>query len=209
MEFQEAIEKAVEESGDRNFTESIDLIINFKEIDLSDPNNRVNEDIKLPYQAEEDVKVAVIGDTLINNTDQADIEITEDELEDKYFDNPKEAKNLAEEASFIIAEAPLMPKIGQQLGQVFGPRDMMPDPMQPGEDPTETIEGLRNTVTLRLKEQPLMQVKVGNEQQDLENVSRNCETIYEFVEQQLPKGQNNIKSVLVKTTMGPTEEVDR
>lgn len=208
MEFQEAIEKAVEESGDRNFTESIDLIINFKEIDLSDPNNRVNEDIKLPYQAEEDVKVAVIGDTLINNTDQADIEITEDELEEKYFDNPKEAKNLAEEASFIIAEAPLMPKIGQQLGQVFGPRDMMPDPMPPGSDPTEQIENLRNTVTVRLKEEPLMQIKIGNEEQETNNVAQNGNSITDFIESQLPKGRNNIKDVMVKTTMGPTVEVE-
>ena len=207
MEFQEAIEKAIEESGDRNFTESIDLIINFKEIDLSDPNNRVNEDIKLPYQAEEDVKVAVIGDTLLNNTDKADIEITEDELEE-YFDNPNEAKNLAEEASFIIAEAPLMPKIGQQLGQVFGPRDMMPDPMPPGSDPTEQIENLRNTVTIRLKEEPLMQIKIGNEEQETDNVAQNGNSITDFIESQLPKGRNNIKDVMVKTTMGPTVEVE-
>lgn len=209
MNFQEAVEEAVEEAEERGFKESIDLIVNFRDVDLSDPNNRFNEDIKLPYRADEDIKVAVIGDSITTNAENADRTISENELEEEYFENPDNAKDLAEEFTFLIAEAPLMPKIGSQLGQVLGPRDMMPDPMQPGEDPTDTIEGLRNTVTLRLKEQPLMQVKVGNEQQDLENVSRNCETIYEFVEQQLPKGQNNIKSVLVKTTMGPTEEVDR
>lgn len=207
MNFQEAVEDAVEEAKDRGFTESVDLIVNFRDIDLSDPNNRFNEDIKLPYQADEEIKVAVIGDSITTNADNADRTISENELEEEYFENPDNAKDLAEEFTFLIAEAPLMPKIGSQLGQVLGPRDMMPDPMQPGEDPTETIEDLRNTVTLRLKEQPLMQVKVGNEEQDLENVSRNCQTIYDFIEGQLPKGQNNIKSVLVKTTMGPTEEV--
>ena len=207
MEFKEAIEQAKEDSEDRNFTESIDLVINFRDIDLSDPNNRINEDIKLPYQAEEDVKVAIIGDTLINNTDQADIEITEDELEE-YFDNPNDAKDLAEEASFIIAEAPLMPKIGQQLGQVFGPRDMMPDPMPPGSDPTEEIKSLRNTVTIRLKEEPLMQIKIGNEEQETDNVAQNGNSITDFIEGELPKGRNNIKNVMVKTTMGPTVEVN-
>ncbi|MFB6174953.1 MAG: 50S ribosomal protein L1 [Candidatus Nanohalobium sp.] len=207
MNFEEAVEDAVEEAKDRGFTESIDLIVNFKDLDLSDPNNRFNEDIKLPYQADEDIKVAVIGDSITTNADNADRTISENELEEEYFENPDNAKDLADEFTFLIAEAPLMPKIGSQLGQVLGPRDMMPDPMQPGEDPTETIEGLRNTVSLRLKEQPILQVKVGNEEQDLENVSRNCSTIYDFIEQQLPKGGNNIKSVLVKTTMGPTEEV--
>lgn len=207
MNFEEAVEKALEEREERNFSESFDLIINFKDIDLSDPDNRFNEDFKLPFQADDDIKIAVIGDTLVNNADNADGEITEDELEE-YFDNPKEAKELAEEYSFLIAEAPLMPKIGAQLGQVLGPRNMMPDPMPPGSDPTDEIEQLRNTVTLRLREDPLMQIKIGNEDQDPENVARNASAVYDFVRDHLEKGDNQIKSILIKTTMGSPVEVD-
>jgi len=162
MDYEEAVEQAIENADGRNFTQSIDLVINLEDIDLSDPNNRVNEDIKLPYQADEDVKIAVIGDTLAKNGNAADKTITESELEE-YFDSPNDAKKLAEEYDFLIAEAPLMPDIGQHLGQVLGPRDMMPDPMQPGEDPTEEIESLRNTVSVRLRESPLLQVKVGQD----------------------------------------------
>ncbi|WEL22956.1 50S ribosomal protein L1 [Candidatus Nanohalovita haloferacivicina] len=208
MNFEDAVKQAVEDSEERGFKESIDLIINFKGLDLSDPDNRFNEDFKLPFQADEDVKVAVIGDTLAKNAENADLEITESELEEEYFENPKNAKDLADEYSFLIAEAPLMPKIGSQLGQVFGPRNMMPDPMPPGSDPTDKIEDLRNTVTLRLREDPLMQIKVGNEERDLDEAARNASSIYDFVESQLPQGQNNIKSVLIKTTMGPTVEVN-
>jgi large subunit ribosomal protein L1 len=207
MNFEEAVEQAVEEAEERGFTESVDLIFNFRDVDLSDPNNRFNEDIKLPYQADEEIKVAVIGDSITNEADNADKKISEQELEDEYFDNPDNAKDLAEEFTFLLAEAPLMPKIGSQLGQVFGPRNMMPDPVQPGEDPSDDIEDLRNTVTLRLKQDPLMQIKIGNEEQDLDNVAMNADTIYEFVSGQMPKGDNNLKSVLVKTTMGPTVEV--
>ncbi len=207
MELDTAVEQAVENGEGRNFTQSIDMIINFTDIDLSNPENRVNEDLKLPYQASSDVKVAVIGNTLINNTEEADIEITEDELED-YFDEPTEMKDVAEEASFILAEAPLMPKIGQQLGRVLGPRDMMPDPMPPGSDPTDKIKSLRSTITLRLKEDPLLQLKIGEEQQDFEQIKRNAEAVLDFLEGELPKGANNIKSVLIKTTMGKPVEVD-
>lgn len=207
MSFEEAVEEAVENSEDRNFTESIDLIINFRDIDLSDPNNRFNEDFKLPYQADDDVKVAVIGESIINNAENADRTINKDELEDMY-DDPDQARKLADEFSFLIAEAPLMPKIGQQLGQIFGPRNMMPDPMPPGSDPSDEIEALRNTVTLRLREDPLMQVKVGNEDKEAEEVGSNAEAIYDFVVDQLPQGDNNVKSVLLKTTMGSPAEVD-
>jgi len=206
MNFEEAVEEAVENSEDRNFTESIDLIINFRDLDLSDPENRFNEDFKLPYQADEEVKIAVIGDSITQNAENADRKVSSDELEEMY-DNPDEAKDLAEEFSFLIAEAPLMPKIGQQLGQVFGPRNMMPDPMPPGSDPTDSIEDLKNTVTLRLKEEPLLQIKIGKEDYEFDKVQRNASSVYEFVEGQLPKGDNNIKSVMVKTTMGSPEEV--
>ena len=207
MSFEESVKEAIENSEDRNFKESIDLIINFRDLDLSDPNNRFNEDFKLPYQADEDIKVAVIGESIINNAENADRTLNKDELEE-LFDEPSKAKDLAEEFSFLIAEAPMMPKIGQQLGQVFGPRNMMPDPMPPGSDPTDKIEDLRNTVTLRLREDPLMQIKIGNEEQDEGEVTSNAEAIYSFVEDQMPQGKNNIKSVLIKTTMGSPVEVD-
>ncbi|PSG98755.1 MAG: 50S ribosomal protein L1 [Nanohaloarchaea archaeon SW_7_43_1] len=206
MDFETTVEQAVKNSEDRNFTESIDLIINFRDLDLSDPENRFNEDFKLPYQADEEVKIAVIGDSITQNAENADRTVSSDELEEMY-DNPDEAKDLAEEFSFLIAEAPLMPKIGQQLGQVFGPRNMMPDPMPPGSDPTDSIEDLKNTVTLRLKEEPLLQIKIGKEDYEFDKVQRNASSVYEFIEGQLPKGDNNIKSVMIKTTMGSPEEV--
>lgn len=205
MNFETAIEEALEASEDRNFEESVDLIINFRGLDLSDPDNRINDDLKLPNQADESIKVAVIGDSL--NGEAADRAVSESELEDM-FDNPNEAKKLADEFSFLIAEAPLMPKIGQQLGQVFGPRNMMPDPTPPGSDPTETIEDLRNTVRITVKDQPLLQVKVGKEEHEADSVSRNASAVYNFVEDNLPNGVNNVKNVLVKTTMGPSVEVD-
>ena len=207
MSFEEAVQEAVEASEDRNFTESVDMIVNVKDVDLSDPNNRFNEDVKLPYQADEDVKVAVIGESIINNAENADRTINKDELEE-FFDEPSKAKDLAEEYSFLIAEAPLMPDIGQHLGQVLGPRNMMPDPMPPGSDPSEEIEALRNTVTLRLSEDPMLQIKIGNEEHDAERIASNAETVYDFVEGELPKGGNNVKSVLLKTTMGPSVEVE-
>ncbi|WEL19143.1 50S ribosomal protein L1 [Candidatus Nanohalococcus occultus] len=207
MNFETAVEDAVAEAKARNFNQSIDMIINLGKIDLSNPNNRVNEGLKLPYQADEDVKIAVIGDTLVNNGgDAADLTITENELED-LFENPDEAKDIAEEYDFLIAEAPLMPDIGQHLGQVLGPRDMMPDPMPPGSNPTEKIEGLRSTISVRLKEEPLIQLKIGNEEQDASNVARNAQTVYNFLVEQLPEGENNLKNILLKTTMGPTVEV--
>jgi Ribosomal protein L1 len=88
MSFEQAVQEAVEEAQDRNFTESVDLVVNFTGLDLSDPENRLNDDLRLPYRPDEEVRIAVIGDTLVNATDSADREITEEELEN-IFDEPE------------------------------------------------------------------------------------------------------------------------
>ncbi len=55
------IEEFKKTSKERKFTESIELSINMKEIDLSDPKNRINEEIPLPKGRGRELKVAVFG----------------------------------------------------------------------------------------------------------------------------------------------------
>lgn len=201
---EDRIREAKEKAKERNFTQSVDLIINLKNVDLNNPENRFSEQISMPYQVSEDTKVAVIGNTL--KADNADKIISESELED-LFDDQSEAKKVANEIDHFIAEAPLMPDIGKELGPVLGPRDKMPQPLPPGSDATEKIKNLRQTVPIKVKEQPSVKVKIGNEAMPVENVADNAETIINFVEEQLPMGQHNIKDIYCKLTMGPVVEV--
>lgn len=206
MEFPDAVKKAKDDAQQRNFTQSVDLIINLKNVALDNPENRFSEDIKLPYRASEDTKICVIGDSITNGVDNADLLLSKDELEE-YFDDRDAAKDLAEEYDFFIAEAPLMPKIGKELGPVFGPRNKMPDPMPPGNDPTDDIERLRKTVSVRVREQPSVKCKVGTEAMSDKELAENAAAILNLVEGQMPRGHHNVKDVFVKLTMGPTVSV--
>lgn len=206
MELTDAVKKAKEDAKERNFTQSVDLVVNLKNVDMDNPDNRFSEDLTLPYRASEDVRVCVIGDSLIKEADNADKKIGSDELEDTYFGDKSAAKDLAEEYDFFIAEAPLMPDIGRELGPVFGPRNKMPDPMPPGSDPTEDIEDLRKTVSLNLKEQPSLKCKVGNEAMADDEIAENANAILNLIEDKMPRGHHNLDDVLVKLTMGPVVE---
>ncbi len=64
----EAVKQALAAKPKRNFTESVDLAINLKNIDLSQPKNRVDEEIVLPSGLGKPVKIAVFakGDVAIN-----------------------------------------------------------------------------------------------------------------------------------------------
>ncbi|MDY6788342.1 MAG: 50S ribosomal protein L1 [Candidatus Nanohaloarchaea archaeon] len=204
MELEEAVRKASEEAKERNFVQSVDLVVNLKNVELDQPENRFSEDLTLPYQAS-DNKVAVIGDTLVKNADNADKKIDSDELEE-LFDDKSEAKNLADEMDFFIAEAPLMPDIGKQLGPVLGPRNKMPKPMPPGSDPSDRIENLKRSVSIKVGESPSVKCKIGDEEMDPDQVAENAEAILNLIKDNMPKGEHNLKDVYIKLTMGPAIE---
>ncbi|PSP67313.1 50S ribosomal protein L1, partial [Halobacteriales archaeon QS_1_69_70] len=44
---EDAVSRALEDSSERNFRETVDLAINLRDLDLEDPNNRVDESIVL------------------------------------------------------------------------------------------------------------------------------------------------------------------
>ena len=64
----DAVKQALAGKPKRNFSESVDLAINLKNIDLSQPKNRVDEDIILPSGLGKPVKVAVFakGEVAVN-----------------------------------------------------------------------------------------------------------------------------------------------
>ncbi len=203
MEIEDAVKKAKQDAAERNFTQSVDLIINLTNVDLSDPENRFAEEVSLPYRASDDTTVCIIGDTL--EAENADRSLSSDELEELFEDETK-AKQLAEEVDHFIAEAPLMPDIGRQLGPVLGPRNKMPKPTPPGSDVSERIEDLRQTVSVRVREQPSVKCKIGNEAMPDDELAGNAQAVIDFVEQNMPRGHHNLKDVYLKLTMGPVVE---
>ena len=204
----EAVKKALESSPKRNFRESVDLAINLKDVDLSNPKNRIQEDIILPHGRGRDIKVCVIGgaELAAKAKDVADMVITPDEL-GKIADDRKQAKKVASECDYFIAEAPLMPQIGKRLGIVLAPRGKMPKPIAPGADPAPIIENLRKSVSVRTKDRKTFQTPVGTADMDPEQIAENIEAIFKRVTGKLEKGRMNIDSAYVKTTMGPSERV--
>ncbi len=204
----EGIQKALEHAKPRNFTESVEVAINLRDIDLSVPSNRIEEEIILPKGRGRDLKVAVFasGEMAVKARDAADAVIGPEDIEALAEDKAK-AKDLAQNYDFFVAEAPLMPAIGRRLGTVLGPRGKMPRPLPPGADPVRVIRNLKRGVRLRSKDRPTFHAAVGTRDMKPEDLAENLETILKRVEARLPRGRMNIGSVYVKTTMGPAVKV--
>ncbi len=209
QEIVEAVKKAKSESKPRNFTQSIDVVINIKDLDVKKPENRFDEEVFLPNGRGKGIKIAVIadGELAISAKDAgADLVITKEELQEMGKDR-KQAKKMANEYTFFVAQADMMPQVGRFLGPVLGPRKKMPKPVPATAKPDPILERLSNTVKVRIKDQPVIQAIVGSQDMDDELIADNVEAVLGVLDRNLEKGRNQIKSMYVKTTMGPVTRV--
>ena len=203
-----AVQKALEGAKKRKFTETVELAINLRDVDLSVPKNRIQDDIILPNGRGKAIRVCVIGggELALKAKDVADLVITAEEIQ-TIADNKKQAKKIANSIDYFIAEAPLMAVVGKRLGVVLGPRGKMPKPIPPGVDPSNMIDALRRTVSVRTKDKMTFHAPVGTTEMPVEQLADNIETLLKRIEVKLEKGRMNIASSYVKTTMGPSERL--
>jgi large subunit ribosomal protein L1 len=205
---EEAVSRALDEAPPRNFHETVDLAINLRDLDLNDPNNRVDESIVLPSGTGQETSIVVFaeGETALRAEDVADRVLSGDDLEE-LGDDTDAAKDLADETDFFVAQANLMQDIGRYLGTVLGPRGKMPTPLQPDDDVVETVNRMKNTVQLRSRDRRTFHTRVGAEDMTADEIATNIGVIVRRLEGDLEKGPLNIDGIYVKTTMGPAVEV--
>jgi large subunit ribosomal protein L1 len=202
----EAVQKAIDESKklNRKFKQSVDVIINLKNIDMNDAKNRVEDEVMLPHGRGIDAKLALFasGDLALKSKTHVDLLIKPEEIEELAKDK-KKFKKIADEYDFFIAEAPLMPTIGKTLGIILGPRGKMPKPVPPTIDIINLAKSLRKTVKIRSKTTKTIHATVGREEMNTEQLTDNIDAILKRLEGKLERGKLNLGSVYVKTSMGP------
>jgi large subunit ribosomal protein L1 len=200
-----AVKEAREKSGKRGFTQSVELILSLRDIDVKSPEGRIQESIELPYSPpEKPNKICVIASgelALKARRAKVDSVIERADLEG-LAGRKRDLRKMANEYDFFIAEAPLMPLVGKVLGPVLGPRGKMPVPVPPTAEISTLIEKHRKTVIARMRNQPVLQCRVGTESMKEEEIAENVQTVLRAVEGKLKKGMKNIKFAYIKTSMG-------
>jgi large subunit ribosomal protein L1 len=187
----------------RKFSQSIDLVVKLREVDLKKPENRINETIALPNPPEKALKICVIasGDLATRaKAAGADMLVSRQEIENLGKDK-KAARKLAQDYDFFISEAPLMPLVGRALGSFLGPRGKMPTPVPPNAAIDQVVSNHRKMVRVRMREQPVLQCRVGTEGMADEKLVENIQAVVSRIEQKLERGFKNIGEILVKATM--------
>jgi large subunit ribosomal protein L1 len=204
----ELVKKAKEATKKRKFTQSIELIINFKDIDVK-KGFAINEVVQLPKTSSPaTVCVIATGDMSQKaKAAKADAVIGNDELT-KFESNKRESRKFINKYDFFLADTQIMPTVGKALGQLLGPRGKMPTPV-PFNAPIDAfLSRFRTSIKVRTRASLSVSCKIGDESMEDTDLAINAHSVISAIEKKLPNGEKNIKKILVKTTMGkPVKQV--
>lgn len=197
IKLEDAIKK-IREGEKRKFSQTIDLIVNLRNIDLKKPENKFSKDIILPNGRGKDVSVCIISDSIAGGIGKNDIE--------DFSRNKSSAKQFTKKHDFFVCEAPLMPIVGKVLGRYLGPKGKMPRLLPPGKDPKFIVEETKKSIRINLRDIPTIQVPAGSEDMDDSQLKGNIEKIIEEIRKSLPS-KAQIKNAYIKTTMGKAVKI--
>ncbi len=203
------VSEARAESKKRKFTQSVDVSIALKDLNLKDPTKRFKADILMPHDVTDDVKVCVIGDgDVITRAKEAGVKytLTKEQVEE-YAKNPNDAKAFIAEINYFLAIPQMMAVVGKSLGRYLGPMGKMPTVLPPNADIAQFAGQYSRTVRVRLRQNPVINCKIGNEAMSDEDLADNILKLITEIEHNLDNGINNIRGAYVKTTMGPSKQL--
>ncbi len=195
----------------RKFNEAIELVVNIRDLDLKDPNNRFSIEYALPHSINDPVKACVIadGDMLMKAKELGFDTLDKDWLQNARTMEKRLIKKVCKKYKFFIARADLMRLVAPALGRYLAPINKMPIPQPNGYSviaPTsnlkDAVDKFKNVTRIIIKKAPLVQLKIGSKKMKEDEITENALALIHFLLQKLPRGQDNIRSVYVKTTMG-------
>jgi len=203
----------------RKFDESIDFIINLKDLNLNDPKQRIDKEIILPFNvvSSDLPNICVIAsDEILMEAKKLGLDTLDDDgLVKLNNEEKKYKKKFVKKYDYFVVEDKMMPNVARYLARFLGPIGKMPKPFPSGygiisnpEDLKVAIERYLKIVRIQLKKTPQIQVKVGKKSMEKEKVFENTKAVVDYVADQMPHKYNNIKSMFLKTTMGHPVKVD-
>ena len=200
----DAVKEAKEKSGQKKFNQTVDLILDIKEIDMKAPEGKIQEIVELPHATAKPNKICVVasGETALKaRRANADNVIERSDL-DGLAGKKKDLRKIASTYDVFISEASMMQIVGRTLGPVLGPRGKMPIPIPPNADLAALIEKHRKTIVVRMRNQPIIQTTIGTQNQSDEELVDNIQAVLRVLEGKLKRGLKNIEMVFIKTSMG-------
>ena len=200
----ELAKKGKEQAKETKFIQSVEVMISLKEVDPKKTDLNINEIVYLPHPVSKQARLCFIGsgDLAVRAKNaKANLVMDPSQLEN-YGGSKRDAKKLARSYDFFLADTALMPRIGKVLGQALGPKGKIPTPVPPNSPIEAMINRMRTAVRIRSRGSLGIMAKVGDSKLSEPEIADNIVAVVNAVSKKLPNGDKNIRTIMVKTTMG-------
>ncbi len=201
----EALQKLRQEKK-RNFSQTVDLIVSVKDLDIKKTENQIEAFIILPHAFKKKKICALVGQESFEEAKSVcDQAILNDDF-GKYTGDKKLSKKLVSDFDFFIAQANIMVNVANAFGKTLGPKGKMPNPKAGAIFPPKSslkplYDKLQKTAHLKIKTALTAQLSVGTESLKDEEIADNVMVIYDYLVRHFPNEERNIKAVFLKLTM--------
>lgn len=199
---QELIKQARDRLDKRHFTQSAELTLILKDIDVK-KGFSLNEVVSLPHKSNDESTICLIGagDLAMRARKVGIATILEPQELDRLGTNKREARKLVRKHDFFLSDTSLMSSVGRSIGQFLGPKGKMPTPLPYGAPLESIVSRFQGSIRLRIKNQLSVSAKVGDENMDDSSLVNNASAVVSALEKRLPQGEKNIRGAVFKFTM--------
>jgi len=202
----QAIKTVRDNSKKRKFIESFDLVINLKGLNLKKEDEKILAFIPLPHTRGKKTRVTALVDQALSTKAKEACSKTI-LLDDFKKQDKKKIKKLARETDYFIAQSTIMPKVAQTFGRVLGPIGKMPNPkagcvVPPTAELKPLVEKLQKLIKIETKNEQTIKTSIGLISMKDEELVANAIAIYNYVVHHVPQEKNNIKNIILKSSMG-------
>lgn len=200
----DAVKEAKEKSGQKKFSQTIELILDIKEIDMKAPEGKIQAVIDLPHVTGKPNKICVFatGELALKARNSKIDNVLEKADLEALAGKKKPLRKIANDYDVFLAEAPLMPLVGKILGPALGPRGKLPVPVPPNADMESLATKYQKTIVVKMRNQPIIQCPIGTEDMADNDLVDNIQAVLRFLEGKLKRGLKNVKFAFIKTSMG-------
>merc|ERR1711920_1028623 len=191
----------------RKFVETIDLQIGLKNYDPQ-KDKRFSGTIKLKHIPRPKFSVCIFGDQQhCDEAKEAGIpHMSADDLK-KMGKQKKLVKKLAKKYDAFLASESLIKQIPRLLGPGLNKAGKFPTLLTHGDNMEDKVNDLKSTIKFQMKKVLCLSVAIGHVGMDEDELVQNIHLAMNFLVSLLKKHWQNVRSLHIKSTMGPVQRL--
>jgi large subunit ribosomal protein L10Ae len=202
---QEAVaEMRASKKKDRKFVETVELQIALKDYDPQKDKRFVGS-VRLPNVPRPQLKICLIADAKheeeVKKTN-VDVDVIDLEALKKFNKDKKLVKAWAKKYALLLASDTVLKKVPVVVGPILNRINRFPQVVTHNVPLIQMVSDVRASVKFQLKKVTCLACAVGRIDMTDEELATNIMMALNFLASLLKKGWHNLKSVVIKTSMG-------